>query len=97
MSLTAFVGVGFDASVAKLKLGINGKISVNTNFLYLKEFSGKDSNGTKLDLNGEIGIRLEAKVWPAEYNKTFASTSFKWKGKTWGAYDAIKQKWASTG
>ena len=93
--IEAFAGLGFDATIAKLKLGIYGRIGADVNFLLLNDF--KDvSNGTKLDINGEIGIRLEVKLLFVEYKKTFASTGFNW-AKTWNDYNEIQARWAKDG
>ncbi|MGX8720069.1 MAG: hypothetical protein ACSW79_03160, partial [Eubacteriales bacterium] len=96
LSIEAFVGLGFDVTVAKLKLGIYGSIGADTNFLYLKKFAGGDANGTKLTINGEIGIRLEIKLLFIKYKKTFCSTGFDWT-KKWGKYDSIQEQWDSNG
>ena len=96
LSIEAFVGLGFDVTVAKLKLGIYGSIGADTNFLYLKKFAEGNSNGTKLTINGEIGIRLEIKLLFIKYKKTFCSTGFDWT-KKWGKYDSIQEQWDSNG
>ncbi|MGX8719474.1 MAG: S-layer homology domain-containing protein [Eubacteriales bacterium] len=92
----AFAGLGFDASIAKLKLGIYGKIGADLNFLLLSDFKSDNPTGTKLDINGEIGIRLEVKVLFINYKKTFASTGFNWS-KKWNKYDEIQARWARDG
>ncbi len=95
VSVEAFAGIGFDATIAKLKLGIYGSIGADVNFLLLSDFNDV-STGTKLTINGEIGIRLEVKFLFIEYNKTFASTGFNWT-KKWNQYDAIQRQWAESG
>ena len=94
--IEAFAGLGFDATIAKLKLGIYGRIGANVNFLLLSDFKKNPSTGTKLDINGEIGIRLEVKVLFVKYKKTFASTGFNWS-KKWNKYDNIQERWAKDG
>lgn len=96
ISIEAFAGLGFDVTIAKLKLGIYGKIDANVNFLYLKKFGGGNSNGTKLDIHGEIGIRLQVKLGFIKYKKTFCSTGFNWT-KKWGKYNSIQEQWENTG
>ena len=93
--IEAFAGLGFDATIAKLKLGIYGRIGADVNFLLLSDFNDV-SNGTKLDINGEIGIRLEVKLLFVEYKKTFASTGFNW-AKTWNDYNEIQARWEKDG
>ena len=95
VSIEAFAGIGFDASIAKLKLGIYGKIGADVNFLLLTDFKSA-STGTKLTINGEIGIRLEVKILFIKYKKTLASTGFNWT-KKWNSYDSILRKWEESG
>ena len=94
--IKAFAGIGSDFSFFKFKLGIYGEISADVNFLYLQNLGGGGSTGTKLDIAGEIGIRLEIKILFVKYNHTLASTGFGWT-KKWNNYDQIKQQWASLG
>lgn len=94
--IEAFAGLGFDVTIAKLKLGIYGRIGADVNFLLLSDFKNNPTTGTKLDINGEIGIRLEVKVLFVKYKKTFASTGFNWS-KKWNKYDNIQEQWKSTG
>ena len=96
ISIEAFAGLGFDVTIAKLKLGIYGRIDANVNFLYLKKFGGGSSNGTQLDIHGEIGIRLQVKLGFIKYKKTFCSTGFNWT-KKWGKYNSIQEQWEKTG
>ena len=96
VSIDAFAGLGFDASIATLKLGIYGNIGADVNFLLLSDFSNDTSTGTKLNIKGEIGIRLEVKILFIKYKTTFASTGFNWE-KKWNNYDAIQRRWANDG
>ena len=89
VSLEAFAGLGFDLSLVAFKLGIFGNIGADVDFLYL---TPTNSTGTKLDINGEVGIKMEVKVLFVKYNKTFCSTGFGWT-KKWGKYDDIEEAW----
>ncbi|MBQ8945470.1 MAG: InlB B-repeat-containing protein [Lachnospiraceae bacterium] len=89
VSLEAFAGLGFDLSLVAFKLGIFGQIGADVDFMYL---TPTNSTGTKLDIDGEIGLRMEVKVLFVKYNKTFCSTGFGWT-KKWNKYDAIQQAW----
>lgn len=91
VSLEAFAGLGFDLSLIEFKLGIFGKIGADVDFLYLVP---ANKTGTKLDIDGEIGLRMEVKALFVTYKKTFCSTGFGWS-KKWGKYDAIKEAWES--
>lgn len=93
VSIEAFAGIGFDFSLVALKLGIFGKISANDNFLYL---TTDNMTGNKLEIEGEIGIKLVVKALLITYEETFASTGFKWS-KTWGDYDKIIETWKDQG
>ncbi|MBQ1897570.1 MAG: hypothetical protein II163_00195, partial [Ruminococcus sp.] len=98
VSIEAFAGLGFDMSLIAFQLGIFGKISADVNFLYLtrSDQSGSitSNNGTKLDIAGEIGLRMKVKFLCITYSKTFCSTGFNWS-KTWGKYNQILDAWES--
>ena len=89
ISLEAFAGLGFDLSLVAFKLGIFGKIGADVNFLYLLP---EDKTGTKLDIDGEIGLKMEAKLLFITYKETFCSTGFGWT-KKWGRYNDIQRAW----
>ena len=97
ITINAFVGVGFDYSIAKLKLGIFGTIGAEANVLYLRDLKNKKNyNGTELRVKGEIGIRLEIKIVFVKYKKTFCSTSFSLKAD-YNQYVKIQQQWEQFG
>lgn len=75
ISLDAFAGLGFDLSLVEFKLGVFGKINAGVNFLYLMP---ENQNGTKLSIDGEIGLKMEVKALLITYSKTFCSTGFGW-------------------
>lgn len=91
VSLEAFAGLGFDLSLVAFKLGIFGNIGADVDFLYLVP---ANKTGTKLDIDGEVGLRMEVKVLFVKYKKTFCSTGFGWS-KKWGKYDEIQDAWKS--
>lgn len=92
VSIEAFAGIGFDMSLFALKLGIFGKIGADVDFLYLTK---DNQTGTKIDIAGEIGIKLKVKVAFVSYEKVFASTGFNWTRK-WG-YDEVREAWENNG
>ena len=96
VSVEAFAGLGFDLSIVALQLGIYGQIGADVNFLLLTPSDAKPSTGTKLTINGEIGIKLKVKLLFVSYSKKFASTGFNWS-KKWNNYDKIKQYWTDQG
>ncbi len=96
LSLEAFAGLGFDLSLVAFKLGIFGRIGAAVNFQYLTQTGKSDMNGTKLSIDGEIGIKMEVKILLISYKKTFASTRFGWSQK-YGSYDAIEREWENNG
>lgn len=93
VSIDAFAGLGFDYSLVALKLGIFGNIGAKDNFLYLTD---GNQTANKLDISGEIGIKLAVKIAMVSYEKVFCSTGFKWS-KTWGDYEGIKEQWKEKG
>ncbi|MBQ9880641.1 MAG: hypothetical protein IJM45_09445, partial [Clostridia bacterium] len=66
VSIEAFASIGFDLSIATLKLGIFGEIGANVDFLYLTK---GNQTGTKLDIAGEIGIKLVVKFLMIKHEK----------------------------
>ena len=93
LSVKAFAGVGFDLSLIKFKLGIEGKITAGLDFLYLTQ---GNKTGTELSIDGRIALVMEAKIAIISYSTTFASTGFGWS-KKYGAYDAIQKAWEDQG
>ena len=90
-SLEAFAGVGFDAGIAELTLGIFGKIDAGAELLFLR--AAYNSMGMHLQIDGEIGLRFTAKVAMISYSNVFASTSFGWQ-KDYKDYAKIKEYWS---
>ena len=93
LSVKAFAGIGFDLSLIKFKLGIEGKITAGLDFLYLTQ---GNKTGTELSIDGRIALVMEAKIAIITYSTTFASTGFGWS-KKYGKYDAIKEAWETQG
>ncbi len=94
--LEAFAGLGFDLSLVALKCGIFGKIGIKLDCLFLAEAMKKASAGTRLAIEGEIGVKFEVKVVLITYKKTIASAKFGWQ---WfgGKYEAIDEYWNEDG
>ena len=96
VSVEAFAGLGFDLSIVALQLGIYGRIGADVNFLLLTPSDASNMNGTKLTIDGEIGLKLKVKLLFISYSKKFASTGFNWT-KKWNNYDKIKKYWTDQG
>ena len=61
--MEAFGGIGFDYSLIALKIGLFGKLDVNSQnrFLsrdYLADADRRQTNGQYLDIQSEVGIKF---------------------------------------
>ena len=97
----AFGGFGFDYSLIALKIGLFGKLDVNSQnrFLsreYLKDENQRQTNGQYLDIQSEVGIKFKAVFALISYEKVLASGSFG-DGKDFGQWTNIKKYWENTG
>ena len=97
----AFGGFGFDFSLIALKIGLFGKLDVNSQnrFLsreYLKDENQRQTNGQYLDIQSEVGIKFKAVFALISYEKVLASGSFG-DGKDFGQWTDIKKYWENTG
>ena len=97
----AFGGFGFDFSLIALKIGLFGKLDVNSQnrFLsreYLKDENQRQTNGQYLDIQSEVGIKFKAVFALISYEKVLASGSFG-DGKDFGQWTNIKKYWENTG
>lgn len=97
----AFGGFGFDFSLIALKIGLFGKLDVNSQnrFLsrkYLKDENQRQTNGQYLDIQSEVGIKFKAVFALISYEKVLASGSFG-AGKDFGQWTNIKKYWENTG
>lgn len=97
----AFGGFGFDYSLIALKIGLFGKLDVNSQnrFLsreYLKDENQRQTNGQYLDIQSEVGIKFKAVFALISYEKVLASGSFG-DGKDFGQWTDIKKYWENTG
>ena len=97
----AFGGFGFDYSLIALKIGLFGKLDVNSQnrFLsreYLKDENQRKTNGQYLDIQSEVGIKFKAVFALISYEKVLASGSFG-DGKDFGQWTDIKKYWENTG
>lgn len=97
----AFGGFGFDFSLIALKIGLFGKLDVNSQnrFLsreYLKDENQRQTNGQYLDIQSEVGIKFKAVFALISYEKVLASGSFG-VGKSFNAWDEISGYWENTG
>lgn len=97
----AFGGFGFDFSLIALKIGLFGKLDVNSQnrFLsrkYLEDENQRKTNGQYLDIQSEVGIKFKAVFALISYEKVLASGSFG-AGKDFGQWTNIKNYWEKTG
>ena len=97
----AFGGFGFDFSLIALKIGLFGKLDVNSQnrFLsreYLEDENQRQTNGQYLDILSEVGIKFKAVFALISYEKVLASGSFG-DGKDFGQWTNIKKYWENTG
>ena len=93
--IKAFGGVGFDYSVAAVKVGLFGQVSVDAQFAFLNQpyISKKAKTGQKLTIQGEAGIEFVAKYMFVSYEKVFASKKFKIAEKEYGEWKKIHDTW----
>lgn len=97
----AFGGFGFDFSLIALKIGLFGKLDVNSQnrFLsreYLENEDQRQTNGQYLDIQSEVGIKFKAVFALISYEKVLASGSFG-AGKDFGQWTNINNYWENTG
>lgn len=97
----AFGGFGFDFSLIALKIGLFGKLDVNSQnrFLsreYLAEEDQRQTNGQYLDIQSEVGIKFKAVFALISYEKVLASGSFG-VGKSFNDWTNIRNYWENTG
>lgn len=97
----AFGGIGFDYSLIALKIGLFGKLDVNSEnrFLsreYLADESKRQLDGQYLDIQSEVGIKFKAVFALISYEKVLASGSFGY-GKKFNDWDSISTYWENTG
>ena len=97
----AFGGIGFDYSLIALKIGLFGKLDVNSenSFLsreYLADGSKRQLNGQYLDIQSEVGIKFKAVFALISYEKVLASGSFGY-GKPFNDWNEISSYWENTG
>lgn len=97
----AFGGFGFDFSLIALKIGLFGKLDVNSQnrFLsreYLADTSKRQTNGQYLDIQSEVGIKFKAVFALISYEKVLASGSFG-VGKPFNDWNEIDSYWENTG
>lgn len=97
----AFGGFGFDFSLIALKIGLFGKLDVNSQnrFLsrkYLEDENQRQTNGQYLDIQSEVGIKFKAVFALISYEKVLASGSFG-VGKSFNDWTNITKYWENTG
>ena len=93
--IRAFAGLGFDYSVAALKIGLFGQISVDAQFAFLNQphISSTAVTGRRLDVRGRAGVEFVAKFLFVSYEKILASIEFDLYGKSYGKWNDIQKTW----
>ncbi len=93
--IRAFAGIGFDYSVAALKIGLFGQISVDAQFAFLNQphISSTAVSGRRLDVRGRAGVEFVAKFLFVSYEKILASIEFDLYGKSYGKWNDIQKTW----
>ncbi len=106
----AFGGIGYDFSVAALKIGVFGQLVLenenkflNRNYLnsaIANQNAGynqteKALSGSSLTLSGQIGIKVVVKLLFIKYSKTLCSAAFN-KEWTFRNWDKIEAYWKAT-
>lgn len=97
----AFGGFGFDYSLIALKIGLFGKLDVNSQnrFLsreYLADTSKRQTNGQYLDIQSEVGIKFKAVFALISYEKVLASGSLGVE-QPFNGWTDIRNYWENTG
>ena len=95
----AFGGFGFDFAVVALKIGLYGKLSIDSQnkFLsrtYLADSGDRQLQGNGLKATGEVGIKFVAKFLFISYEAKLASAGFSATQK-FNQWDAIENYWNS--
>jgi len=106
----AFGGLGFDATIVALKIGVFGQLTLENENKFLNRNyldaaiadlpagynqTEKALSGSRLNLQGQIGIKFVAKLLLISYKKTLASVSFE-KEWTYRNWDKIEDYWKQT-
>lgn len=99
--VNAFGGIGFDYSVLALKIGLFGKLTVDSQnkFLsrtYLKDLSKQQLNGQGLQVAGQVGIKFVAQFLFISYEFVLASVQAggRWTFNDW---TSIGDYWENAG
>lgn len=102
MVCDAFAGVGWDYGVIALKMGIGGSLTGaytvkqldGWNVNYKEKLLEKvDMSGTNATVEGELAVKLKAKILFKVLKKTFWSSSHKFIDVSTGDYDDIGTWW----
>ncbi len=99
--VNAFGGLGFDYTVIALKIGLFGKLSVDSQnkFLsrtYLADTTQRQINGQGLQVSGEIGIKFVAQFLFISYEFVLASVQAGAQF-TFNEWKTITEYWNNTG
>ena len=93
----AFGGFGFDFAVVALKIGVYGKLSVDSQNKFLSRTyltSNKQLSGQNLNVSGEVGIKFVAKFLFISYEAKLASAGFSATQK-FNQWDTIENYWST--
>ena len=93
--IRAFAGLGFDYSIAAIKIGLFGQISVDAQFAFLNrpQIQSKPDAGQKLSMDGKVGIEVVLKFLFVSHEHVLASTDFNLMNKTYKQWDSIHKLW----
>lgn len=92
--MRAFAGLGFDYSVAALKIGLFGQISFDAQFAFLDQPDiSEKAKGQKISVDGKVGIEFVAKFAFISYEKVLASADFNLVEKTYQDWEKVQDTW----
>ncbi len=93
--IKAFAGMGFDYSVAAIKIGLFGQISIDAQFAFLNQphISKTAAQGHKLMADGKVGIEFIAKCLFISYEKILASKNYNIVNLPYGYWNEIQDRW----
>ncbi len=92
--IRAFGGLGFDYSVAALKIGVFGQISIDSQNSFLNSYNKERKSGQTLSMRGKTGVEFVAKFLFVSYEKVLASINFNLFELKFNEWDEIQEEWA---
>lgn len=95
--IQAFGGFGFDYSIIAAKIGLYGQLSLDVQLKWLNEVGQETKFAHKVDLSGEVGVKVALTFMFINYERVLWSTGFDKdlsKGEDW---DYIQEYWEKVG